>query len=407
MKRNPPAESKKTKKKNKKAVTKVTKKAEKKKKKAIKKQTKKLKNQIKKATKAKNAIIEMQSKDGIRWFPSGSVMFNIACTGMHNGAFKEGTMSNIIGDSSSGKSIMVLSGLAWIAIIPKYDKYRLIYDDAEFADSFDHIKLFGPKFTKRVEAPTENGEMSTTIENFYDYVMDACDYAEEHDRPFIYVLDSFDAIDADAEIAKELKNREHRKNKELSKIKGTFGATKQKKASQFFRHIISRLEKTRSVLLIISQTRDNLQAMSFVKQYRSGGRALKFYASIEVWMTYIGAIKQTINKIKYDIGVDTRAKITKNKFTGKKSECDFPIYPDYGIDDVSSCIDFLTKIGYWKKSGNKIKAKELKIKGVKKTIIKHIEKNKKKREIILFKTAASARRGIDKKLALGRLPKYG
>ena len=387
MKRNPPA---KTKKKN-----------------AIKKQAKKLKNQIKKAAKATDDIIEMQSKDGVRWFPSGSVMFNIACSGRFNGAFKEGTMSNIIGDSSSGKSIMVLSGLAWVAIMKKYNNYRLIYDDAEFADSFDHVKLFGPKFSKRVEAPNQDGEMSTTIENFYDYVMDACDYAEHHAKPFIYVLDSFDAIDSDVEIAKELKNREHRKNKELSKIKGTFGATKQKKASQLFRHIVSRLEKTRSVLLIISQTRDNLQAMSFVKQYRSGGRALKFYASIEVWMTYIRPLTQTINKIKYDIGVDTRAKITKNKFTGKKSSCDFPIYPDYGIDDVSSCIDFLTTVGYWKMSKKKIKAKEFKIEGVKKTIIKHIEKNKKKNETILFKTAASARRGIDKKLALGRLPKYG
>jgi len=365
----------------------------------VKPKKKKLKSQIQRAS---NVIVTMKQK-GVMWVPSGSVVFNIRCSGKHDGAFKTGTMANIIGDSSSGKSILVLSGLAWVSIMPKFDNYRLIYDDAEFADSFDHEKLFGPKLVKRLEAPGPNGEMSTTIENFYDYVMDACDLG----IPFIYVLDSFDAIDSDVEIQKELKNREHRKAKNLSKIKGTFGATKQKKASQLFRHICSRLKENNSNLIIISQTRDNLNAMSFVKQYRSGGKALKFYASIEAWLTYIGSIPQTINKIKYDIGVDTRAKITKNKFTGKKSECDFPIYPDYGIDDTSACIDFLTKVGHWKQIKSTIHCKEFDFKGTKKSIILFIEKKKKKREKILFKAAEKAVRIIEKKLSLGRLPKYG
>jgi RecA/RadA recombinase len=375
----------------------------KKKKKVEKVTTKKspLRSQIQKASKA---TIDMKKDDSnVLWVPSGSVMFNIRCSGKYNGAFKQGTMANVVGDSSSGKSIMVLSGLAWASIMPEFNAYRLIYDDAEFADSFDHRKIFGHKFTKRVKAPGPDGEMSTTIENFYDFVNDACDLG----IPFIYVLDSFDAIDSDAEIEKELKNREHRKNKELSKIKGTFGATKQKKASQLFRHICSRLKENNSILIIISQTRDNLNAMSFVKTYRSGGKALKFYASIEAWMTYIGAIPKTIDKIKYDIGVNTRAKITKNKFTGKKSECDFPIFPDYGIDDVDACIDFLLKTKYWKKKKNTIVARELKFEGSKKKLIDFIEKKKKKRETKLFKAAEKCARRIEKKLSLGRLPKYG
>jgi len=367
-----------------------------------KKKKKKLANQLQKASKA----VANEDKPFL-WVPCGSVMFNIRCSGRYDGAFKTGTMNNIIGDSSSGKSIMVLSGLAWVSIMPKFDHYRLIYDDAEFADSFDHNKLFGPKFAKRIEAPAKEDDgtpkMSTTIENFYDFVNDACDLG----IPFIYVLDSFDAIDSDVEIAKELANREHRKAKNLSKIKGTFGATKQKKASQMFRHICSRLKENDSVLIIISQTRDNLNAMSFVKQYRSGGKALKFYASIEAWLTYIGPLTQTIDKIKYDIGVDTRAKITKNKFTGQKSQCDFPIFPSYGIDDVTACIDFLVLVKFWKKSANTISANELKFKGTKKSIISFIEKKKTKREKILFLATQKCAKRIQKKLALGRLPKYG
>ena len=366
--------------------------------KKLKRKKGKLKNQLQKATKKQS-----EEKRPFLWVPCGSVMFNIRCSGRYDGAFKTGTMNNIIGDSSSGKSIMVLSGLAWVSIMPKFDHYRLIYDDAEFADSFDHNKLFGPKFAKRIEAPGPDGEMSTTIENFYDFVNDACDLR----IPFIYVLDSFDAIDSDVEIAKELANREHRKAKNLSKIKGTFGATKQKKASQMFRHICSRLKENDSVLIIISQTRDNLNAMSFVKTYRSGGKALKFYASIEAWLTYIGPITQTIDKIKYDVGVDTRAKITKNKFTGQKSQCDFPIFPSYGIDDVTACIDFLVLVKFWKKSANTIDAKELKFKGTKKSIINFIEKKKVKREKKLFLATQKCAIRIQKKLALGRLPKYG
>lgn len=366
----------------------------------LKKKKKKKKPSLK--SQITKSINKKDKKRKTIWIPSGSVMFNIRCSGRYDGAYKGGSMANIIGDSSSGKSIKVLSGLAWVSIMPKFDHYRLIYDDAEFADSFDHKKLFGKKLANRLEAPTKTGEMSTTIENFYDYVMDACDLG----IPFIYVLDSFDAIDSDVEIEKELKNREHRKSGELSKIKGTFGATKQKKASQLFRHIVSRLKETDSLLIIISQTRDNLKAMSFVKEYRSGGRALKFYASIEAWLTHIGAIPKTINKIKYSIGVETRAKITKNKYTGKKSECDFPIYPDYGIDDVTSCINFLVKVKHWKKTKGTINCKELKIKASMKKIIQFIEKKKKKREVIVFKAAAKAAKIIEAKLSLGRLPKY-
>lgn len=366
--------------------------------KKVKKKKGKLKNQIAKASKQKP-----EKERDFLWVPCGSVMFNIRCSGRYDGAFKTGTLNNIIGDSSSGKSIMVLSGLAWVSIMPKFDRYRLIYDDAEFADSFDHNKLFGPKMARRLEAPGPNGEMSTTIENFYDFVNDACDLG----IPFIYVLDSFDAIDSDVEIAKELKNREHRKNKELSKIKGTFGATKQKKASQMFRHICSRLKENDSTVIIISQTRDNLNAMSFVKQYRSGGKALKFYSSIEAWLTYIGPLTQTIDKIKYDIGVDTRAKITKNKFTGEKSQCDFPIFPSYGIDDVTACIDFLVLVKYWKITKKTIDAKELKFKGNKKSIITFIEKKKASREKKLFMATQKCCKRIKAKLALGRLPKYG
>lgn len=367
------------------------------------KRTKNLRSELKRSSKKKK-----KKEEKVLWIPSGSIPLNIRCSGKWNGAYRQGRIVNVIGDSHSGKTILVMTGLAWMTTMKKFDNFRLIYDDAEEADSFDHKKMFGKKFAKRLEPPCvdSNGDpvYSETIEQFQDNVFEACEIG----IPFVYVLDSFDSIDADAEVEKEEKNRKHRKDGNLSKVKGSFQASKQKKASQMFRQLKTKLKKAGGVLIIISQTRDNLNAASFEKTYRSGGKALKFYSSIEMWLTYAGGIPKTINGHKYIIGTDTIAKITKNKFTGKKSECSFPIYPSYGIDDVSACIDFLVWSKYWHKpaKGSKIKAPEFKHDGVKKTLIQKIEKNKKKNEKKLFKLTQKVMKKIDDELNLERLPKF-
>ena len=365
-----------------------------------------LQSQIKRAGKKKSP----KKDNNILWLPSGSVVLNIRCSGKWDGAYRQGRFINVIGDSHSGKTILVMTGLAHMSIMPKFDHFRLIYDDAEEADSFDHEKMFGIKFAKRIEPPsidenTRDPVYSETIENFFDNVSDACELG----IPFVYVLDSFDSIDADAEVKKEDTNRAHRKAGNYSKIKGSFQATKQKKASQMFRQLKTKLKKVGGVVIIISQTRDNLTAGSFEKKYRAGGKALKFYSSIEMWLAYIGAITKTIDGIKYTNGTDTLAKISKNKFTGQKSECEFPIYPSYGIDDVSACIDFLIHIKYWYKptKGTKIKAPEFDHNGTKKNLITKIEKNRKKLEKKLYKLTEKAIKELNKKLVLDRKPKFG
>lgn len=338
----------------------------------------------------------LPEEENVLWVSSGSVMLNLACSDRWWGAFKTGTMVNLVGDSSSGKSISILSGLTAAMNDPAFSDYRFIYDDAEFADSFDHTKLFGEVFDKLIEQPGEKGP-STTIEQFYDYVMDAC----ENDRPFIYVLDSFDAIDSDIEIAKEMENRKYRKEEKLNKIKGTFGATKQKKASQMFRHICSKLKQHKSLLIIISQTRDNLSAVGFATKYRAGGRALKFYASIEAWLAGGTALTKTVNDVVHKIGVDSIAKITKNKYSGKYKTVAFPIYYDYGIDDISSCLDFLTKNKWWKKKGARMIAEEFDVIFAKKKMVEYIEE-KPERIVKLFNITQQCWDSVEASLKLGR-----
>lgn len=347
----------------------------------------------------------------ILWLHTGSVIMNIKCSGGNPyGGYREGRIESVIGDSDAGKTVLVMTGLAHAANNPDFDNYRIIVDDAEEADSFDHEKLFGEEFAKRLEAPgkDEQGEPqnSETIEMFSDHVNQACDLAEKTGKPFIYVLDSLDSIDSDKEIKLELHNRKAREEKNISKIKDSFGGDKPKYLSRFFRQTRTRLKRTRSFLIIICQTRDNLNAFSFKKQTVAGGRARKFYSSIECWLARVKEITRTLRNKKYPIGIETLIKISKNKFTGKKGSINVSIYPSYGVDDIGSCIDFLLETGHWTKSKTKIKAKEFNITAPLPKLIKHIEKKKKVREKILFELCSDVYLMIEKELSLDRKKKF-
>ena len=302
--------------------------------------------------------------------PTGSAILNCVLADNPFGGYRKGTIVNIIGDSSAGKSILAFTTFAAINQAG-FDKYRFIYDDAECArDSFDAQKLFGKSTVKRLEAPAkdENGEplSSDTIEDFHMHVKDAVNAKE----PFIYILDSFDALDADADEKKiEEALTARRKGKETA---GSYGTSKARKSSEILRNIRADIKKTDSLLIIVSQVRDNLNAGMFgSKRTRSGGKALKHYSWYEIWL-HLG--KQIKSKERM-IGVESIPKVSKNRQTGKNREGLFYIYYDLGIDDVGSCVDFLVKEQYWKKKKQTIVAPEINFEGTKQKIISHIEDN--------------------------------
>lgn len=289
------------------------------------------------------------------YLPTGSTLLNLACAEDPFGGYGPGRMVNIIGDSFSGKTVLALTCLAEMANNPSFDEYRLIYDDSEMASgSFDFPKLFGKRFLERVEPPDvdDNGQpiYSTTVEDFHLHV----DRAIKEGRPFVYVLDSFDAVSDEFEVAK---SEEVLKAKQAGKTAtGTYNVYKPKYASQMFRLITGGLSKTKSLLIVVSQTRDRISNVSFGNpKTRSGGNALKFYSSHEIWLSYLKSYKD--EKTKRTYGARTKIKVTKNKLTGKLRECEIDIFADYGIDDIGSCIDFLVDEGAWKKVGGFIIAK--------------------------------------------------
>ena len=124
----------------------------------------------------------------------------------------------------------------------------------------------------------------------------------------------------------------------------------------------------------LNQTRDNL-GFGFAKKTRSGGHALRFYATIELWSSVVGKIEKTIKRKPRQLGIKCKIQIKKNRITGRERSVVIPIYHSTGIDDIGSCVDYLIDENYWPAKGSKVKAEEFGFKGTKEKLIQMIEEN--------------------------------
>lgn len=287
---------------------------------------------------AENCCTESKKIDPEKLIPTPCIPFNLECSGHYQGAFMAGKIVNLIGDSHAGKTLFALSIFAECSMDKRFKDYRFIYDDVESANEFDMEYLFGSKCANRIESE-EEGFRSNTFEEFSDSI------SRELDKgvPFIYVLDSADALDTEAAIELDAENR--KKREKGNQTSGSYGDGKAKLFSAFFKKIKRRLSDNNSVLIIISQTRDNIGfGAMFNPKTRSGGKALKFYAFHEIWL----AMEKKEKKGDRTYITNVEAKITKNKLTGRHGTARFPILFDYGVDNISSCINFMLKEGFWK-----------------------------------------------------------
>ena len=216
---------------------------------------------------------------------SGSTLLNLAVTNTPFGMLPKGKYTMFVGDSGAGKTWLALSCLAEAANSKHFSNYRLIYDDIEGGALMNLRKFFGQKLEKRIEPPAVkdgNSIFSETIQDFYYHVDDAIHVADTEDKPFIYILDSQDALTSAYEKSKfEEHKKAYRDGKDSA---GSYGDGKAKVHSEGLRKVLSSLSRTGSILIIINQTRDNL-GFGFSKKTRSGGRALRFYASVEIWVS--------------------------------------------------------------------------------------------------------------------------
>lgn len=325
-------------------------------------------------------------------FSSGSTLLNLACSDRRTGAFLPGSMVNIIGDSHTGKTFLAHSIFAEASLNKAFQEYVLYYDNPEAATTEGIRKLFGRSLTDKLKLPGKEGS-SETIQEWRKNIWSII----QKGKPFIFILDSLDSL-----ISKEAKKRldDEAAGKEE---KGSYRMEKPKILSEVLGTICRAMERTSSLLVILSQTRDNINPMSFTPKVRSGGKALKFYASIEMWLANRGMVKCNGDK-KRIIGTWIRLKISKTKLTGKIREVDFAIYPSYGIDDIGSCVDFLIAEDFWKKDKLKFHAKDMGLFATREKLISEIERNSLENE--LRRETGQAWREIEDSLKLNRKPRY-
>jgi len=312
------------------------------------------------------------------WLSSGSTLLNLACSGNVRRGFLKGKYYWLVGDSESGKTFLSLTCLAEASINSNFDDYRFIYDDVEGGALMDLEKFFGRKVAERLESPGSDEEgrpvTSSTAEEFYYHVDDAI----EDGRPFIYVLDSMDALSSAQEQDKFQETKTaYRKGTSTT---GSYGDGKAKKNSSGIRQLLPHLRRSGSILIIISQTRDNL-GFGFENKTVSGGRAPKFYATLQIWSSVVGQIKKTVKGKPRHIGSRIKVVVKKNRQTGQHPPVKIVFYHSYGIDDLESCVDFLVEEGHWKKKGARINADEFDLCATKEKIIQHVEANGEERQL--------------------------
>jgi hypothetical protein len=311
-----------------------------------------------------------------RKLSSGSTLLNLACSGYPNWAAISGRYYWMVGDSSSGKTFWTLTFLAEASINPDFDNYDLIFDDVEGGALMNVEKFFGPKLARRLQPPRVDEEgnplYSEVVEDFYFNLDDRFQQSAKTKRPFIYLLDSMDALDT--KYSGEKFQERKKAARKGTEAKGDYGDGKAQLNSRWLRKACSKIREHDCILIILSQTRDNMDAGMFEEQSISaGGRALKFYTGWQLWSSIGARLKTEVEGNTLQIGIMSRLKIKKNRLSGKEWQVSLPIYWSHGIDDIGGCVEYLLEWKHWEKDRGVITVPEWNYKGKIDQLIKKIE----------------------------------
>jgi recA bacterial DNA recombination protein len=305
---------------------------------------------------------------------SGITGMDLAISGRIGQGIAKGVFYFFIGDSSSGKTVIAITILDEVANDPKFDEYEIVFYPIEDGALMDLRKFFSKALRRRISTADggtwKERKAPQTVSEFYDLALE-----QVSKGPCIIVCDSMDALETKEEKALEEENA--RRRKKGLKEKQSYGLTKPKQNSARLRVLKNEIKKNGSILIIISQTRQNInpRMAMFEPRTRSGGDALKFYCRFEMWLSRKKKLFEKIGDKKIRIGQITKMNVTKNHISGWEGEIEVPIYRKVGVDDLGGMIDYLTEWGHWKVSKGLINAVEFDVKKKREDLAAYIEWN--------------------------------
>ncbi|MFC7402850.1 recombinase RecA [Citricoccus sp. GCM10030269] len=248
--------------------------------------------------------------------PTGSVGLDVA---LGTGGLPRGRVVEIYGPESSGKTTVALHAVA----NAQREGGIAAFIDAEHALDPDYAKKLGVDTDALLVSQPDTGEQALEI-------MDMLVGSGSLD---IVVIDSVAALVPRAEIEGEMGD--------------SHVGLQARLMSQALRKITGRLSQSKTTAIFINQLREKIGVFFGSPETTSGGKALKFYASVRIDVRRIETLKEGGNPV----GNRTRAKIVKNKMAPPFKQAEFDIIYGEGISRQGSLIDMGVEEGIVKKSG--------------------------------------------------------